>query len=58
MTKFRIETVLDESSGYYSLEIYYPDTESLPLGKSDPIFTSHESAVQDAIKVMRDAFQR
>jgi|GEM_PF-1041798 hypothetical protein len=53
MVKFRVETVLDNVTGYYFKEVYC-DEESTPLVAGKPIYRSREQAIADAIQILKN----
>jgi hypothetical protein len=53
MVKFRVETVLDNVTGYYFKEVYCGE-ESTPLVAGKPIYRSHEQAMADAIQIFKN----
>jgi hypothetical protein len=56
MTKFRVETVLDNVTGYYFKEVYFGE-ESTPLVVGKPIYRSHEQAMADAIQIFKNGVE-
>ncbi len=57
MVKFRVETVLDNVTGYYFKEVYCGE-ESTPLVVGKPIYRSHEQAMADAIQIFKNGFDQ
>ena len=57
MANFRVESVLDRSSGLYYVEVFYPDTATEPIVSSEPIYPSHEAAEADSLKTFCEAFK-
>jgi len=58
MAKFRVETAVDDATGKVYAVLYYPDDEATPLTQTSPIYSSHEQAEQDVIKMFNDAFNK
>lgn len=54
MANFRIETVQDLTSGLYRIEVYYPFDNPAPLVVGNPIYTSHEQAMADAVEIFKN----
>jgi hypothetical protein len=55
MAKFRAESVLDKNTGKYYIELYYPDDSSEPLVTTEAIYSSHEIAEQETIRMIQEA---
>ena len=56
MSRFRLETVLDEKTGLYSAEVFYPDDAISPFIRTKPRFISHEAAAQEAVEMFKTKF--
>jgi len=56
MARFRVETVFDSKSGCYYMELYYPDDAATPQATTGPIYSSHEEAERDALRMFKSAF--
>jgi hypothetical protein len=54
MANFRIESVVDAASGLYRIEVYYPFDNPTPLVVGNPIYTSHEQAMADAVEIFKN----
>ncbi|WGG49854.1 hypothetical protein [Rugamonas sp. DEMB1] len=54
MAQFRIETVLDRTTGRYYVEVYQ-DSEEIPLVVGKPIYMSHEHAMADSVEIFKQA---
>jgi hypothetical protein len=52
MAKFRVETVLDRTSGRYFVEVYQ-EGQDVPLVVGKPIYASHEHAMADAVNIFK-----
>lgn len=52
MTIIRIEPVLDQPSGHYFLEIYYPADASSPFVTTAPRYRTPVSAEQDLLAIL------
>jgi len=53
MPQFRVETVVDSNTGKIYAELYYPENETKPLAQTKPIYSSHEEAEKDIIKMFK-----
>ena len=58
MAQFRVETVVDNASGKIYAELYYPENETTPLTQTKPIYSSHEQAEQEVLKMFNEAFNK
>ncbi|MEL6116269.1 hypothetical protein P0Y67_13710 [Photobacterium sp. SP02] len=54
MAQFRVETVYDETSNRYFIELYQKDGD-LPIVVGKPIYFSHEHAMADAVEMLKKA---
>lgn len=54
MAQFRIETVLDQKTGRYFVEVYQ-EGQQTPLVVGKPIYMSHEHAMADSIEIFKQA---
>lgn len=54
MANFRVETVIDKSTGLYFVEVY-EDGSAEPLVVGKPIYASHEHAMADAVAIFKRA---
>lgn len=54
MAQFRIETVLDRTTGRYYVEVYQ-DGKDIPLVVGKPIYMSHEHAMADSVEIFKQA---
>jgi len=52
MNQFRIETKLDQVSGMFYNEFYFPEEASSPLDCTDPVYTTVDLAQLSAAKVI------
>jgi len=55
MAKFRAESVLDNDTGKYYIELYYPDNAPEPIVTTDAIYPSHEIAEQETLRLIQEA---
>ena len=55
MARFRIETVLDSSTGLILAELYHPEDADEPIASTQPVYPTHEMATQDIIRMMKEA---
>jgi hypothetical protein len=58
VAQFRAETIFDQKTGLYYVEVYYPDNATKPLATTDPIYPTPELAEEDVLEMMRTAFQQ
>jgi len=58
MGNFRVETLLDDKSGKIYAVLYYPETDSSPFAQTDPIYSSHEQAEQDVLRLFKEVFNK
>lgn len=56
MANFRVETVFDPNTKLYFAELYYPSDAKRPLAATQPVYPSHEEAIQDSVNMMKSAF--
>ncbi len=49
MSQLRVETARHPKSGMVYAELYYPETEVIPLAVTEPIYTSRDDAIKHAI---------
>lgn len=54
MATFRIESVFDPNSGFFYVEVYYPDSSTTPFAVSKPVYQSHEQAAEDSLRIFRE----
>jgi hypothetical protein len=58
MAKFRVETVVDNATGKIFAELYYPEHETIPLEKTAPIYSTHEGAEKDVLRMFNEVFNK
>ncbi len=58
MPQFRVETVVDAATGKIYAELYYPENEITPLAQTSPIYSSHEQAEQEVLKIFNEGFNK
>lgn len=56
MARFRVETILDNTSGKYSVELYYPHDSVEPAVTTPPIYPSQEIARGDTLQIIKEVF--
>jgi hypothetical protein len=56
MAHFRLEAVLDDETGLYSLEAYYPAEAIQPFTRTRPRFRSEREAFEFAKEKFSEAF--
>ncbi len=54
MAQFRVETVLDNNTNLYFIEVYQEGSAE-PLTVGQPIYSSHEHAMADAVEIFKTA---
>lgn len=52
MTKFRVETVFDEVTERYFVEVYQGEA-GPPIVVGKPIYMSHEHAIADSVEIFK-----
>jgi hypothetical protein len=52
VAQFRAETIFDQKTGLYYVEVYYPDNATKPLATTDPIYPTPELAEEDVLEMM------
>lgn len=57
MSRFRVQTNIDNASGYYSVELYYPHDSTEPALTTPPIYPSHEIAEQETLRIIKEVFK-
>jgi hypothetical protein len=55
MAQFRIEFVLDESTGKYLAEMYHPDNASDLIARTEALYPSQAAAVLGVVQLFKDA---
>jgi hypothetical protein len=55
MAQFRIEFVLDQSTGKYLAEMYHPDNASELIVRTEALYTSQAAAVLGVVQLFKDA---
>jgi hypothetical protein len=58
MAQFRIEFVLDESTGKYLAEMYHPDNASDLIVRTEALYPSQAAAVLGVVQLFKDAVLR
>ncbi len=54
MAQFRVESVLDNDTGLYYVEIYQ-ETKDKPFAVGKPIYSCHEHAMADSVEILKTA---
>ena len=55
MAQFRVEFVLDQSSGKYLAELYNPDNHEELLVRTEALYASQAAAVLGLVQLFKDA---
>jgi hypothetical protein len=55
MAQFRIEFVLDQSTGKYLAEMYHPDNENELLVRTEALYPSQAAAVLGVVQLFKNA---
>ena len=55
MAHFRIEFVLDQSTGKYLAEMYHPDNENEVLVRTEALYPSQAAAVLGVVQLFKNA---
>jgi len=55
MAQFRVEFVLDESSGKYLAELYHPDNQQELMVRTEALYDSQAAAVLGLVQLFKDA---
>jgi hypothetical protein len=55
MAHFRVEFVLDESTGKYLAEMYHPDRQEELLLRTEALYPSQEAAVLGVVQLFKNA---
>ena len=55
MAQFRVEFVLDQSSGKYLAELYSPDNQQELIVRTEAMYASQAAAVLGLVQVFKDA---
>ena len=55
MAQFRVEFVLDQSSGKYLAEMYHPDNENELLVRTEALYPSQAAAVLGVVQLFKNA---
>ena len=55
MAQFRVEFVLDESSGKYLAELYNPDNHQELMARTEALYESQAAAVLGLVQLFKDA---
>ena len=55
MARFRVETIVDPSTGLIYAECYFPEDAKTPFVTTNPIYTSHEQAEEDIIATFKQS---
>ena len=55
MAQFRVEFVLDPSSGKYLAEMYHPDNENELLVRTEALYPSQAAAVLGVVQLFKNA---
>ena len=55
MAQFRVEFVLDQSSGKYLAELYSPDNQSELIVRTEAMYPSQAAAVLGLVQLFKDA---
>ena len=58
MAQFRVEFVLDQSSGKYLAEMYHPDNENELLVRTEALYPSQAAAVLGVVQLFKNAVLR
>ena len=56
MARFRVETVVEPTSGRIYAELYYPEDEQVALAKTGAIYATHEEAEKAVLRMFEEAF--
>jgi hypothetical protein len=55
MAQFRVEFVLDQSTGKYLAEMYHPDNASELIVRTEALYPSQAAAVLGVVQLFKDA---
>ena len=55
MAQFRVEFVLDQSTGKYLAEMYHPDNETELLVRTEALYPSQAAAVLGVVQLFKNA---
>jgi len=55
MAQFRVEFVLDQSTGKYLAEMYHPDNENEVLVRTEALYPSQAAAVLGVVQLFKNA---
>jgi hypothetical protein len=55
MAQFRVEFVLDQSSGKYLAEMYHPENENELLVRTEALYPSQAAAVLGVVQLFKNA---
>ena len=55
MAQFRVEFVLDQSSGKYLAEMYHPDNQDELLVRTEALYPSQAAAVLGVVQLFKNA---
>jgi hypothetical protein len=55
MAQFRVEFVLDQSSGKYLAELYHPDRHDELLVRTEPLYPTQAAAVLGVVQLFKNA---
>jgi len=55
MAQFRVEFVLDQSTGKYLAEMYHPDNENELLVRTEALYPSQAAAVLGVVQLFKNA---
>jgi hypothetical protein len=55
MAQFRVEFVLDQSTGKYLAEMYHPENENELLVRTEALYPSQAAAVLGVVQLFRNA---
>jgi len=55
MAQFRVEFVLDQSTGKYLAEMYHPDNEAELLVRTEALYPSQAAAVLGVVQLFKNA---
>ena len=56
MAHFRLETVFDEETHLYSVEVYHPAESTIPKLRTKPRFASKEAALNETMALLEQGF--